>query len=129
MRFAIDTEDDRPASRQLHDRIVDAVERGRLVAGERLPPVRELAQTIGVAPNTVAKAYRTLVTEGYLQARGRGGTFVAARAPHLMPRADRHLAEAADRFIRRGRHLGFDDAEILRATRSALRVGGDGAGR
>lgn len=121
MRFAIDPDDARPVSQRLRAQIVRGIERGRLVAGDRLPPVRELADALGLAPNTVAKAYRTLDAEGYLETRGRRGTFVAARAARPMPQADRRLAEAAERFTRRGRRLGFDDDAILQATRSALR--------
>ncbi|MEL7157604.1 MAG: aminotransferase class I/II-fold pyridoxal phosphate-dependent enzyme [Actinomycetota bacterium] len=50
---------------------------GRLAPGQRLDPVRTTAQALGLAPNTVAAAYRTLGERGVLVGRGRRGTFVA----------------------------------------------------
>ncbi|WP_136192880.1 GntR family transcriptional regulator [Actinomyces procaprae] len=49
---------------------------GRLPAGTRLPPTRALAAQLDIAVNTVAKAYRELEVGGYIEGRGRRGTFV-----------------------------------------------------
>lgn len=57
------------------------VDRGDLAAGEALPPVRVLAQTLGVNRNTVMAAYRHLTQAGVTVARGRGGTRIADRTP------------------------------------------------
>lgn len=55
------------------------VERGTLVAAAPLPPVRTLAEELGVNRNTVVAAYRILTQAGIVEARGRAGTRVAAR--------------------------------------------------
>ncbi|HEX4789963.1 MAG TPA: GntR family transcriptional regulator, partial [Actinospica sp.] len=47
-----------------------AVTAGLLVPGASLPPVRELAERLGVNPNTVAAAYRTLRDRGTVETRG-----------------------------------------------------------
>lgn len=52
---------------------------GELIAGARLEPVRAAADRLGLAPNTVAAAYRSLAERGLVVAQGRLGTFVAAR--------------------------------------------------
>lgn len=49
---------------------------GTLPAGTRLPPTRALATQLDIAVNTVAKAYRELEVQGYIEGRGRRGTFV-----------------------------------------------------
>ena len=56
----------------------DLVGVGRLSAGDLLPPIRALAHDLGVNRNTVAAAYRLLVTAGVAETHGRGGTAIAA---------------------------------------------------
>lgn len=57
------------------------VREGVLIPGDRLPPVRTLAAELGIAPNTVAGAYRRLAERGITIGRGREGTFVTGRPP------------------------------------------------
>ncbi|MFI8966879.1 aminotransferase class I/II-fold pyridoxal phosphate-dependent enzyme [Streptomyces sp. NPDC053493] len=60
--------------------IAASVERGvgsgQLAPGQSLPPMRELAVTLGVNPNTVAAAYRTLRERGVIETDGRRGSRV-----------------------------------------------------
>ncbi|MFJ1758759.1 PLP-dependent aminotransferase family protein [Amycolatopsis sp. NPDC088138] len=63
--------------RQLRDAVLD----GRLRAGERLPPTRELARRLAVSRNTVAVAYDRLTADGFLTGRVGAGTFVCAELP------------------------------------------------
>ncbi len=58
---------------------------GRLRPNDRLDPVRAVADELGLAPNTVAAAYRTLGERGLVNGEGRRGTFVASRPPIAMP--------------------------------------------
>lgn len=63
----------------------EAVRRGELTQGMRLPPVRDLAWRLGVTPGTVARAYQIGTQDGYLSAAVGRGTFVAAKSPRLGP--------------------------------------------
>ncbi|MEU9638073.1 aminotransferase class I/II-fold pyridoxal phosphate-dependent enzyme [Streptomyces tendae] len=56
-----------------------AVGSGELRPGQPLPPMRELAQHLGVNPNTVAAAYRTLRERGVIETAGRRGSRVRAK--------------------------------------------------
>jgi DNA-binding transcriptional MocR family regulator len=56
------------------------VARGGLDDGAVLPPVRVLAEQLGLNRNTVAAAYRRLAEHGVVEGRGRGGTVVASPA-------------------------------------------------
>lgn len=56
-----------------------AVAAGELEPGQLLPPMRELAEQLGVNPNTVAAAYRTLRERGVIETAGRRGSRVRPR--------------------------------------------------
>lgn len=76
-RQPLDPSQTLPIYRQLYERIKDAIARGAVRPGERVPPVRGLAGELGVARGTVELAYQLLTSEGYLQARGPAGTVVS----------------------------------------------------
>lgn len=67
-----------PIGQQLVDELRRRVQAGSLGPGDRLPPVRGLASSLNVTPETVAGAYKRLVEEGYLRGEVGRGTFVAA---------------------------------------------------
>jgi DNA-binding transcriptional MocR family regulator len=62
---------------EIADSLRALVERGGLRAGDALPPVRTLAESLGVNRNTVSAAYRQLTTAGLVVTLGRGGTRIA----------------------------------------------------
>ena len=64
-------------TRQIYTQLRAAILDGRLRAGDRLPPSRDLARDLGVARLTVATAYEWLSAEGYVYGRVGAGTFVA----------------------------------------------------
>ena len=61
-------------AKELFDDIRQQVALGHIAPGQVLPPVRELAQTLGLNRNTVALAYKRLVSAGVADAQGRRGT-------------------------------------------------------
>src|SRR3954453_12959801 len=83
-----------PLFEQLRLRIIEAADAGELPVGTKLPPVRRLADHLGVVPNTVARAYRELETAGRVETHGRAGTVVSAGAG----KARQQLGDAAEAF-------------------------------
>jgi GntR family transcriptional regulator/MocR family aminotransferase len=67
-----------PFHRQVFAQIRGAVLDGRLRPADKLPSTRELAGKLGIARNTVVRAYEDLLAEGYLEGKVGSGTFVAA---------------------------------------------------
>jgi len=110
-------EDGPPPYVQVRDGLIRAIERGRLLPGDRVPTVRGLALDTALAPNTVARAYRDLEEQGWLVGRGRAGTFVSDLPPLRPPAAERDLQVAADRYLRRASALGFDPEAAITALR------------
>lgn len=66
--------------RQLAQRLRRAISSGTIDGGARLPPSRDMALQLGVGRNSVVAAYALGVAEGWLEGRGRRGTFVAESA-------------------------------------------------
>ncbi len=98
---------------QIFEQVRAAIERGELTPDAPLPTVRQLAGDLGVAPNTVARAYADLQNNGWLVSEGRRGTRVARR----VPASDRRtrttaLADAVARFVEGLRHRGYTSGEI-----------------
>ncbi|HIZ99078.1 MAG TPA: aminotransferase class I/II-fold pyridoxal phosphate-dependent enzyme [Candidatus Janibacter merdipullorum] len=65
---------------EIADSVRGLVDRGHLSPGEALPPVRALAERLGVNRNTAVAAYRTLARSGVVVSQGRAGTRVARRS-------------------------------------------------
>ena len=105
----VDAEATRPLFDQLRIQVIDGIRDGRLPPGTRLPTVRELAGKLGLAVNTVARAYRELETAGIVETRGRFGTFVARADP-----ADAAMAAAASAYAETARALGLGKPEALK---------------
>ncbi|MFJ1563114.1 GntR family transcriptional regulator [Streptomyces erythrochromogenes] len=103
---------------QLRAQIAARARSGKLPAGFKLPTVRGLAEDLGLAANTVAKAYRALEADGVIETRGRNGTFVAAAGDG----AAREAASAAQAFAERVHRLGLTEAEAVSAATEALRA-------
>ena len=76
LRITVDASADAPPSRQVVDAVMDAIARGELETGDRLPSVRDVAVAAMVNPNTVSKAYRELGLRGIVVAKNGSGVFV-----------------------------------------------------
>lgn len=103
LALAIDTHGGGPVFLQIARAIAEAIRRGRLRPGTRLPGSRSLARALAVHRNTVIAAYDELTAEGWIRASEARGTFVSPALPEVKPRgfSDR------SRVIERGR-IGFD---------------------
>jgi DNA-binding transcriptional regulator YhcF (GntR family) len=105
-----------PAYEQIRAQVAEQARDSRLPAGTRLPTVRRLATDLGLAPNTVARAYRELERDGVVLTRGRNGTFVTTATDP----ATRAAEEAAVAYVRRVRRLGVAPELAVRLVRDAL---------
>lgn len=111
-----------PPYEQIRSQIATMIQTGVLDAGHQLPPIRQLAGDLGLAVNTVARAYRELEAEGLVTSRVRHGTKVAG-SPVRMPRSEvrRRLADAAQAYSALTRRLGVPADEAEAAVRAELR--------
>lgn len=113
MQFHVSTSSREPIYRQLAGQIREAVARGRLSAGDKLPSVRELSEKLVVNPNTIARMYRELERDGVLHTRQGTGVFIARPASELTKTArKKKLHHLLDRFLTDAVYLGFSDEEV-----------------
>ena len=114
MKLSVDPASGVPPFEQVREGIRSQVDSGTLEPGFRLPPVRSLAESLGLAANTVARAYKELEALGVVETRGRAGTFVAGTGVSSAVRA------AASAYVSTTRTLGLSDDEAVAAVRRAL---------
>jgi len=107
-----------PPYEQVRSRIAELAAAGALAAGAQLPPVRRLATDLGLAANTVARAYRELEQAGLVETRGRAGTVITARAARTPAEAQR----AAQRYAEAVRALGVSAETAVELVRAALKL-------
>jgi GntR family transcriptional regulator len=119
----IATGDSRSICKQIVDGVRLKIVTGELSPGSQLPSVRGLAQQLTINPNTVAKAYAELTTEGWLEARQGLGLFVAPPRQRLSAEErERRLDEATQRFISDVIVLDYSPKEILERLERELRA-------
>ena len=117
-RISVDLSAGVPPYEQIRAQVSALVAAGTLVAGDRLPTVRDLAADLGVAVGTVQRAYRELEAGGVVVSRRRTGTVVA---PAVEPSGDvTDVRAAAHAFVARARAAGLGDRDVLDLVRGAL---------
>jgi DNA-binding transcriptional regulator YhcF (GntR family) len=120
----IDVDPDSPVApyEQVRASVTALVRTGRLAPHTRLPAVRRLAVDLGLAANTVARAYRELEAAGVVETRGRLGTFVVDPASSSGGGRD-EAREAAREYAARMRALGVPAERAVDLARAALADG------
>ena len=113
MTVIIDSTSAVPPYEQVRSQLAQQINNGLLPVGAKLSTVRQLAQDLDIAANTVARAYRELEAAGLLETRGRAGTFVGSNG-------DDSRAAAAAEYVRVVDELGLSRAEGLAIARAAL---------
>ena len=104
---------DAPIYSQLAEQMRLRIVSGEYAPGERLPPVRELALSAGVNPNTMQRAMTELEREGLVFPQRTAGRFVTEDA-ELIAQARREIARVkAEAFLEAMRSLGYTSGEIL----------------
>jgi DNA-binding transcriptional regulator YhcF (GntR family) len=106
-----------PPYEQLRQQITALARAGVLAPGARLPAIRQLANDLGLAGGTVARAYRELENDGIVTTHGRHGTVVAAGGHRAAAPAS--LLSPARRFAAEARRVGASVDDAITALRAA----------
>src|SRR6478609_8333148 len=116
--ISVDMDGHVPPFEQVRSQIAGRIADGRLLPGDQLPTVRALAADLGLASNTVARAYKALEAGGLVEAHSRAGTRVA-NGQHT---AEVALATLAGSFAAAAHGAGLSEARAVDLVRTALRA-------
>ncbi len=114
--ISVDSASPVPPFEQVRSQLAAQIADHVLAVGTRLPTVRQLADDLGLAVNTVARAYRELEATGMVETRGRGGTVVTANGDLARAR----LQQAAQTYAAAARDIGINADEAIDLVRAAL---------
>jgi len=107
---------------QIGQNVRRLIAREDLRPGDKLPSARELAQVLGVNPNTVVHAYSRLEIDGIIETRRGLGTFIRADAPVRTMKKE-ILRKAAQRYATEVRALDVSQEEAISMLKEVLDVG------
>jgi DNA-binding transcriptional regulator YhcF (GntR family) len=105
---------------QVAEQLRQLIASGALPAGTAIPSVRHLARDLGVSLNTIARAYRLLEAEGFLDIRDRAGVTVSAPARDLEVGARAELVGDLRTVLARLRQAGMGSDELLAVVREEV---------
>jgi len=110
-----------PIYTQVAEQINEAIAKGELASGDKLPAVRKLAAELVINPNTVARAYSRLEQAGLVTTKTGSGTFVSDPKLRRRDAADINiLTERIDNVITRALNLGLEGRDLIAMFQSRL---------
>ena len=122
LHLSIDADSATAPFEQVRTQIASAVASGKLSPGTKLPTVRRLAADLGLANNTVARAYRELEADAVIATHGRRGTFVRSDVldePTTRSKAADLAKAAANDYVHTVRRLGLTSQEAALLVQNA----------
>lgn len=122
--IAIDLRNPKPIYEQIKDNIKQLIVTGALKADEKLPSIRELAQTTSINPNTIQKAYKDLESEGFVYTVTGRGNFVSPSPKNINPKRIAELYESIKSAIGELVYFGETESRIQAVVHEAIPQGG-----
>src|SRR4051812_1245087 len=113
MQIHLDHHSGEPIYRQIVEAIKFEVARGKFSEGDKLPSIRELANTLGINMRTVVKAYEELCHAGLaVMQQGRGVFITAPQGTLPVARRRDVLVDLVQRLLAEAQRLGATPAEV-----------------
>jgi GntR family transcriptional regulator len=121
MFFQLNPHNGVPLFEQIVRQVKFAIASKQLLPGDRVPSVRDLATQIAVNPNTVAKAYRDLTTEGVLNTLRGEGLEVTSTAPaYCKTERQRLISERLTHVLEEALQSGLSPKDIKQLVNQQL---------
>lgn len=118
--IAIDLRNPKPIYEQIKDNVKRLIITGALKQDEKLPSVRELAQTTSINPNTIQKAYKDLESEGFIYSVTGRGNFVAPSPKKLDSKRVEALYNTLKATVSEISYLGVSESDIEKVVHNTI---------
>lgn len=105
MQFHLDLS--QPIYEQILEQMSAAIVRGEIGLGEKIPSVRDLAQSLKVTPNTVMHAYQEMDRRGLTETRRGQGTFITSSEAHVIQFRTELAKRLMDEFFDKMASIGY----------------------
>ncbi len=105
--------EDRPIWQQLMEQLTERIVSGMLGAGDKVPPVRELAAEAGVNPNTMQRALAEMEREGLLYTNRTSGRYVTEDEALITQIREQIASDRITEFMAGMNQLGFTEREVI----------------
>ena len=109
-----------PVYEQLKRQIKRGIVSGQYPNGHKMPSIRELAAELTVNPNTIAKVYRQLESEGFLISKQGSGFFVSESPANVETTRKELLGQLTEEFIAEAIELGIHPDRIRETVMNRL---------
>jgi len=109
----IDYRDRKPIYEQIREKMKHLIIKGVLKTDERIPPVREMAQSLTINPNTIQKAYRDLEDKGYIYSVRGKGSFVSPAGQWVEDKKHDELFQSLESIVSELVYYGADRERII----------------
>lgn len=114
MEIIISNSSGKPIYEQITDQVKSQIMSGQLRAGDTLPSMRALAQSLKISLITTKRAYNDLEAEGFIETIAGKGSFVAAQDPELLREANlRQAEEGIRRAVEVAKRSGIAKEELM----------------
>ncbi|MDV2582823.1 GntR family transcriptional regulator [Alkalibacillus haloalkaliphilus] len=125
MHILLNPTSNKPIYEQIIQQVKERILQGVVVAGDKVPSVRELSAQLTVNPNTVSKAYKELEREGiFVTFRGKG-TFINEDVHELVQEKEvEHLKEQAEKLVQSAKQAGVSKEEMKQWIDEIFQKGG-----
>lgn len=110
LMFVINLQGKEPICDQIKTQIVRFIQLGVLNPQDKLPSVRQLAQTLGINPNTVARAYQQLESEGIVYTLNKKGVFINCSRNRELEKKE--MLNQIREMLKKGIEIGIEKSEI-----------------
>jgi len=116
------------SKKSIYEQIVDGV-KGLIISGElkpndKLPSVRDLSAQLTVNPNTIAKAFRSLESQGWIYTVSGRGCFVSENSKDIDSEQLAKIYSGLEAEIRELLFMGIGEEEIVEKIRDMIKKGG-----